>query len=238
MTNLELNAFELLALKFRKENGLGDTAPIDFHRLLESLKIITIFRPLSDNFSGMCLVSPEKKNGFILINSNQSRGRQRFTIAHELYHIFFDEKFTPHYCSPGTSGKNPSEKAADSFASALLMPSIGLTEIIIQSNWKKRIDIPTLIKLGQYYSVSHTSLLVRLKELSYINNVQKDEFWNYRISEEAIRYGYDDSLYSRPANEGLIIGNYVGLATELFDKEIISEGHYTELLNKLNFENG
>ena len=237
MTSLELNRFELLALKFRKENDLGDTAPLDFRRMLESMKILTIFRPLSDNFSGMCLVSPKKKNGFILINSNQSRGRQRFTIAHELYHIFFDETFTPHYCSPGTGGKNSSEIAADAFASALLMPSMGLTEILIQSNKKKKIDIPTLLKMGQYYSVSHTSLLVRLKELSYITNALKEEFWNCRIKEEAIRYGYNDSLY-RPANEGLIIGDYKALVTELFDKEIISEGHYTELLNKLDFENG
>ena len=234
MTSFELNRFELLALKFRKENGLGDSAPLDFHRLLMNLKILTIFRPLSDNFSGMCLVSPEKKNGFILINSNQTRGRQRFTIAHELYHIFYDENFTPHRCSPGSGERNTNEKAADAFASALLMPAMGLTDMIIQSNNKKRIDIPTLLKLGQYYSVSHTSLLVRLKELSYITNVQKEEFWNCQIKEEALRYGYDDSLYTRPANEGLIIGDYTTLATELFDKEIISEGHYTELLNKLN----
>ena len=28
----------------------------------------------------------------MLINSNQPRGRQHFTIAHELYHLFIEEK--------------------------------------------------------------------------------------------------------------------------------------------------
>ena len=235
MTSFELNRFELLALKFRKENCLGDATPLDFRLLLVNLKILTVFRPLSVNFSGMCLVTPEKKNGFILINSNQTLGRQRFTIAHELYHIYYDENFTPHRCSPGSEERNYNEIAADAFASALLMPAMGLTEMIIQLNNKKRIDIPTLLKLGQHYSVSHTSLLVRLKELSYITNTQKEEFWNCRIKEEALRQGYDDSLYTCPHNEGLIIGDYTTLATELFDKEIISEGHYIELLNTINF---
>ena len=72
--------------EFRSDNGLSLSEPIALKSLLLKLNILTIFRPLSENFSGMCL---KDKSGhrFMLVNSNQSQGRQHFTIAHELYHL-------------------------------------------------------------------------------------------------------------------------------------------------------
>ena len=46
--------------------------------------------------------------------------------------------------------------------------------------------------------------------------------------------GYDRSLY-QSGNEGLIIGDFGAKARELYDKEKISEGHYMELLNMINY---
>ena len=92
--------------EFRSDNGLSLSEPIALKSLLLKLNILTIFRPLSENFSGMCL---KDKSGhrFMLVNSNQSQGRQYFTIAHELYHLYIEENPTPHKCNPGNGSKDP-----------------------------------------------------------------------------------------------------------------------------------
>lgn len=78
---------------FRMDNGLGASEPVTLKSLLLKLNVLTVFRPLSDSFSGMCL-KDNSGHRFMLVNSNQPMGRQHFTIAHELYHLFIEEKPT------------------------------------------------------------------------------------------------------------------------------------------------
>ena len=47
--------------------------------------------------------------------------------------------------------------------------------------------------------------------------------------------GYDLALYDK-GNENLIIGDYGTMAKRLFDEELISEGHYLELMRKIGYE--
>ena len=121
---------------FRTDNGLSASEPVTLKSLLLKLNILTVFRPLSDNFSGMCL-KDNSGHRFMLINSNQPRGRQHFTIAHELYHLFIEEKPTPHKCNPGYS-KNFVEQSADMFASLLLMPESGICQLVPENELKTK----------------------------------------------------------------------------------------------------
>ena len=70
----------------------------------------------------------------MLINSNQPLGRQHFTIAYELYHLFIEEKPIPHKCSPGYN-KNKVEQSADIFASSLLMLETGICQLIPEKEY-------------------------------------------------------------------------------------------------------
>ena len=64
--------------EFRADNGLSASEAINLKSLLLKLNVLTIFRPLSDNFSGMCL-KDGSGHRFMLVNSSHSRGRQHFT---------------------------------------------------------------------------------------------------------------------------------------------------------------
>ena len=68
-----------------------------------------------------------------------------------------------------------------------------------------------------------------------ITENQLQQFLGLPITDIAKEYGYNTSLYKR-GNENLMIGNFGEKAKILFDKEKISEGHYTELLNMINNE--
>ena len=210
--------------EFRSDNGLSSSEPIALKSLLLKLNILTIFRPLSENFSGMCL---KDKSG---------HRRQHFTIAHELYHLYIEENPTPHKCNPGNGSKDPVEQCADMFASSLLMPETGICQLISETELTtKNISIATVLKLEHYFSVSRSALLYRLLNIKLITEITRAKIAALGVKSSARSFGYDTALYES-ANEGLIIGDFGEKAHGLFEQGKISEGHYIELLHKINID--
>lgn len=228
MNNLQL---EKRANTFREINGLGSNDAIRLKSLLTKLNVIVVFKPLSDKFSGMALKVDENK--FMLINSNHTLGKQHFTICHELYHLFIQENFTSMICDTGKfNSKDGEEYNADRFASILLLPELGIKDLIPENETSKdKISLKTILRLEQYFSCSRGALLYRLKELKLISNILYDKF-KVNVKKSAVEYGHDLALYNH-GNNNLIIGNYGEYAKELYDKEIISESHYLSLLYDL-----
>ena len=223
---LEYRAFE-----FRRDNALDAAEPVNIKQVLRKQNILTQYRPLSDSFSGMCLKTDKYK--FILVNSNHPRGRQHFTIAHEFYHLFVQDICEVHACNPGIN-KEPQEVEADYFASVLLMPEIGM--IPDEELRNKQVSLSTVLKLEQYFSVSRSAMLVRLRALSLLSAEQYDSLKSIPVLRSALEYGYSDLALYRPGNENLVIGDYGDKARRLFDGEKISEGHYLDLLSKIGID--
>lgn len=221
---------------FRERNGISGSEAIRIKSLLLKLNVFTLFRPLTEAFSGMSLKINENAR-FILVNSNHSIGRQHFTIAHELYHLFIQEIFEIHQCKTGLFDlKNKEEFNADYFASCLLMPESGIQEMIPDEELtKKKISLQTVLKLEQYFSVSHSSMLLRLKMLGLLDAKTFEYFKTLKITETAQQYGYETSLY-KDGNNNVIVGDYGQKAKRLFDLERISEGHYMELMKQIGID--
>ena len=224
------------ANSFRERNGISGSEAIRLKSLLLKLNVLTLFRPLTEAFSGMSLKINDNAR-FILVNSKHSIGRQHFTIAHELYHLYIQEKFEIHQCNTGLfDSKNKEEYNADYFASCLLMPESGIHEMIPDEELKKKkISLQTVIKLEQYFSVSHSSMLVRLKMLDLLDTKTLEYFKTFKATETAQQYGYDTSLY-KEGNHNIIVGDYGEKAKMLFDIEKISEGHYLELMQQIGID--
>lgn len=126
MKKLTKEAVEQLALKMRAEAGVNPSEPIHTKTLLRKLGVMVMYRPLSERACGLSMRSADGKMKFMLINSNNSRGRQHFTICHELFHLYYDEEPKPHVCGAPGMEKDPSEINANAFASALLLPPSGV----------------------------------------------------------------------------------------------------------------
>jgi len=97
-----------------------------------------------------------------------------------------------------------------------------------------KISLTTVLNLEALYGVSHMAMLIRLKELKLISPALLESYQSIRVIKEAELRGLDVSLY-KSGNEGIVIGDFGAKARELFDKDIISEGHYWELLNKIGY---
>lgn len=229
MKYLSINEAESLAGQFRYNVGLSLTEPVSAKTLIRKLGITAVYRPLSESSYGIGCKSASGKK-FILINSNSTRGRQHFTIAHELYHLFFEEHPAPHMSGQGSSTE---EKNANKFDSALLMPREGLLSIITPDEIANHnIHMTTILRMEQYFGVSRNTLLIRLKDVGLISPQRKTELEGVLVKESALSYGYYLSLYEK-GNEGVVIGDFGEKARRLFESEKISEGHYVELLNMI-----
>lgn len=227
---MDLYAIENAAQKLRSQFELNDTEAVHAKTILRKQNIITVYRDMSESVFGMSLRCGEYR--FMLINSNTRRGRQHFTIAHELYHLYTEESPVPHLCR---NGKSKTETTADMFASAFLMPRQGIYSMIPNEELlRKELSVATILKLEQYFSVSRNALLVRLLQLNIITQKCYSYLSAIPITQSAIDYGYDTALY-KPGNRNLVIGDFGAVARRLFDEEKISEGNYRELLNQITY---
>ena len=216
----------------RKELGEDEASPIDIFALAQTIKSLTlVFYPLGKSISGACFRN--YASSIIAINSDMSLGRQRFSLAHELYHLFFDKERTSTICSSKIGGENENERKADHFASYLLMPSAALYESIQKHKEfsGKPLSMRDIVRLEQYFGVSHQAMLLRLLEEKEISSDDMLSMQSGVIS-AAARLGFDVSLY-KPSPEDKkirVLGHYICQAENLLQADIISMGKYEELL--------
>lgn len=220
------------ALSLRKELGEDTTSPIDIFSLSHTIPQLTlVFYPMGDHLSGMCIRNDG--NPVIAINSSMSVGRQRYSMAHELYHLYYDENKQSTVCAIKIGTGNDTEKAADQFASYFLIPPVALSESIkkVHGSSPDNLDIKEIVKLEQYFGVSRQAMLCRLIEDKKLTSQQADQF-RQGVIRSAVNLGYDDSLY-KPLPEDKqykTYGYYIQQAEELLQKDLVSNGKYEQLL--------
>ncbi|MBN1637239.1 MAG: ImmA/IrrE family metallo-endopeptidase [Deltaproteobacteria bacterium] len=230
-----MNKIDLWTKANMLRNQLGEDpqSPIDIFSLVYTIDHLTVvFYPMGDRISGMCIKGQD--SNVIAINSAMSVGRQRFSMAHELFHLFYDSNMATTICSKRIgAGKEAAEKDADQFASYFLMPPDALINAIKRFKEKEgnKLTVNSVVKLEQYFRVSRQAILIRLIEE---NELTEDEADSMRkdVIRSAICLGYDDSLY-RPLShqkQHMTYGYYIQQADEVFEKKLVSSGKYEELL--------
>ena len=226
------NKYELAkeASERRRYLGYDDHSRIDVFNLINKIELLTlVFYPMGERISGMCLKGPE--DVLIAINSSMTHGRQRFTMAHELYHFFYDNMNTM-ICASDIGDPSPIERNANTFASFLLAPPAALSAAIKeQKSTRQSLVLADVVKLEQYFGMSRQAMLIRLVDEGELS-LEDTASMRSNIISYASSLGYDDTLY-RPLPEDrakMTYGRYIKRAEELKDRELISNGKYEELL--------
>ena len=232
---LKMNKTELRdkAEELRKKLNQDNYSPLDPIKLTQVIENLTlVFYPLSNNISGACFKG--KSSCLIAINSKMSLGRQNFSLAHELYHLYYGEPAKSTVSPLNIAKDNKTENDAETFASYFLIPQISLREMINKFRVKNKsanLTIADVIELEQYFGVSHKAMLYRLKGEDFIDEKELKDMKEMIVSTEARKLGYDTSLYfPNEANKATVLRHYIALANKLREKEKISENKYEELL--------
>jgi len=231
---MTINKTDLLvkAQELRKALGEDDDSPMDIFALVLSIEKLTLVRyPMGERLSGMCIKN--EKGNVLAINSGMTLGRQRFSLAHELYHLYYDEKMTA-ICEVTIGSGNDIEKSADQFASYFLIPPVSLKSKIAKlraGSHIKELGVNEIVRLEQYYGVSRQAMLTRLIDDRTIKPANADAM-RTNVIRSASSLGYSSELYSPLPEEKQYqtFGYLIEQANIALDKGLISDGKYEEML--------
>jgi len=142
--------------------------PVAVEDIVRAQGIELVFDPFADaHLSG--LASRRNGNRVIAVNCANSYSRQRFTIAHELGHLFLHDRQDIFVDGDVVVGRreesrtrSPEEREADLFASELLMP-----EALIIRDLRFADEQPlqsAIATLAARYRVSELAMSIRLRD--------------------------------------------------------------------------
>ncbi len=137
--------------------------PVDPVKIAKTYDIIVYEGELDNKVAGAIRYYKEKDKFEILVNKNDSKVKQRFTIAEELgYYILYEEKLKKEEIHIQLIDKEISEeeKEVDYFAGALLINKI-LLENVYSIN-------STILELAELFKVSVSAMTVRLNLLGLL----------------------------------------------------------------------
>lgn len=226
--------YELLARtrasEIRCRLSLGEGPINDIFAIIEGLGILLFKKPFnSNNLSGLFMKN--SKNYIVVINSSKTLGHQVYSAAHELSHYFFDKEFNGSICSI-SKGENEREILANKFAEHFLMPDESVAQIVNRKIEEKgSIDEFDILYLQNYFGVSWYAILVKLKKLQYINDINR--YLNIGVTKLTDLMGYDDRLIQK-SNDIYVSKIYKEKALRCYRNCDISEEKLKEYLDAVD----
>lgn len=229
---------ENLSMRLRQEMQVPPTEPVILEKVIREKNILAYFQPMSKELSGMAILVGQDKSTcrFMLVNTSHQLCKQRFTACHELYHLLYQKSFASVVEKERiTDTDDIEETRANHFASALLLPEIGLRMLTpIEQQRKDTITMATLMMLQYRFLCSHQALLYRLLRLGWITKSYLDSM-NSDVRKHVKDYGYNLSLY-RPTDKTELWGDYNLMARELLEKGMITVDKYNDYISAMNLK--
>lgn len=219
------------AVKLRNDYNENTFSPIDVFSIIGRIPNTTlVYYAMPSSISGMCIKDNENK--IIAINSTMSLGRQRFTAAHELYHLFFDKGNKTTVCYSSLEGDRlETEIEADLFASYFLMPDGTIDQFQVDEGFELW-DLSHIIDAEQFFKISHQALLYRMKNDGYLDSTSYQRWRKVDVLKLARSAGYSDELYKESPQEKKYYstGHYVRKVELAYEQGIIGDGKRREFL--------
>ena len=198
------------ASEVRYHLGLGQ-GPVAAVNSVGAALGITVYRAhlgsdLNSTISGAFYKHPAL--GFaVIINLDMTRGRRRFTAAHELAHALLHSGHDAIIVSDTGRRGDQRETYADAFAGEFLMPEEGIRRALESLGAGPKVeDVETVIHLQRMFNVSYITALVRLRQASIITTAALHKLRTHPPLLTAARMGYhpDDSEWPVPPQNSVL----------------------------------
>ncbi len=229
----------IMALHVRAEAGMGAGPIPDIFELLARLDILYLRYPAGDgSIEGFAAVRGGRR--IVFTNSSYPRGKENFTAAHELGHLYLDLRGDDLLVDERIE-RDPAAAAevrANQFAADFLMPAEAMTGFVLDciGAGPDAMTAKYVVAIQQYFKVSYTAALIRLKALDLISEPVYERARAYggyaSLSELTRKCGYSTGLGQ--ADGGVHVPAFsLRKVVELYEQDKIPYGslkYFTELL--------
>lgn len=174
--------------------------------VLYKRNVLVIIVPLDDNEIGAVTYKGDKYK-YLILNSSLPYVNNRFSLAHELYHIYQKNTFNSKIeLNKEQYILEPEELEANCFAGMLLMP-----QSIFCTTFKTRMEEyhdlkKTIAFLSSYFKVPFMASLIRAIELDLFNIEEMDESY-FDITLDELKSIFDDLLLNSKILESSFADN-------------------------------
>lgn len=179
----------------------------------------------------------------VFLNSTFTLGHERFTAAHELYHVLYNADILKREKLILNDDKYKEEdKRANIFAAEFLMPEDYVEELFYKlvNVDRNKVEVRHIVRLNSTLKVSYKAMLKRLIQLDLCDVSLYEKLVEYGslekkevLREVTKKEGYDISLIV-PSNVTFIPKEYIEIAKMNYEKGKISYGKFTQLLSFIN----
>lgn len=239
------------ALNFRDKYGLGNYCAKQLLEILDLLEIterisIKLIRTPFKNLNLAGFIGFKHGEFVIVTNSNHTLGSERFTIAHEIYHLLEDRVFIKNNSvieeMVDANSNDIKEIMANAFAAELLMPKDDISNSIeeMTKNATKFVEPVMVVRLQQKYGVDYIAITKRLYEIKKISKQEQDKLnecvANYEELEKITKnLGYTNEL-NTPSNATYLSQKDLEIIKENYDKGYISYDDLVRFFSYLGCE--
>ena len=226
------DAAEDVAASERNRLGLGDGPVLNLRQILENEVGLRIFyADLPSNLAGIFTFT-ETLGGCVAINARYPEERRRWSLAHEYGH-FLTSRFRSEVTPVSNLGRvSASERLADAFAAALLMPAMGLRRRFYQMSRaaEGNVTAAEICRLAHYYFVSVEAMMLRLEGLNLLPGGTwerlRDKGFKVREAQEQL------GLVTYPHDDDPLPLRYRLLAVQAYEDGELTEGELCRLLRQ------
>jgi XRE family transcriptional regulator, fatty acid utilization regulator len=194
--------------RFAAEFELGQVPANSLADALErQLGVLVLMVDALEGISGAACRLPELDA--VLINRHEIAGRRHFDLAHELFHILTWDAMPPdHVEDAAETSRNRVEQLANSFASAVLMPTTALERF---GDWAGQTNNDLIAKLNStadQLRVTASALKWRLVHLGHLSITTAREIRDSALRNNGHEGGETNPppLFSRPFAEVISLG--------------------------------
>ena len=209
------------ARSLREHWSLGNDPIPNLVELLEEqgIKVLAVDSVKIDGLTARARRTGKSPLPVIVVNANDWRERQYFTLAHELGHLVME-----------VAPRLNEEKAAHRFAGAFLMPADALWAKV--GKHRTSISLGELLELKQVFGASVQAITYRCKDLGVFS-----EALFRRLFDAFTRFGWRTAPYREPyARKGEVPKRFERLTFRALAEGIVSESKAAELLGVSVYE--
>lgn len=248
MKTLELTEAEALKVKDYAASKLGvcrkmnDIIGTQIFQIL-SLHARVIYYPLGkESVWGFTRIKGTRGGGqsqkpFVVINSSIPIDCQVFAAAHELYHIWEDDKVdvVPAYVMDDETGDRNELKANRFAAEFLVEEELLIKELRTYGIASDNVSLKDILILSELFCVPYRTMVKRLFEIGFITKTDRNRFLN--ASEQEVMIARKRYALSIPqGDEKIAIDNLTELAVDAYENKRITFEKLEYLLDISNLK--